>query len=234
MEKKMNKIDVKNTNNDYKVGIEKIEKFITKEHYIIKHFINALNHLILVEMDIKEWINKKEKQAKIIPYYKSNDNIILKFGADDFLYNKPFPMKQCIDAYGSAIYDINGIEVSLFNTYGEKDYINKRYENTNYISLLPVCFIYDDFIEVADIVLLKKIMPRKKFFIFNHMISKIPKELKNIKIGGYNAFRFYPSERLLSLRLLNKNVDIPQVYKCLDSEDWESLPQVKIHLEPLI
>ena len=230
----MNKSEIKDINDEHKIGIEKIENFMIKEHYMIKHFINALNHLILVEMDIKEWVNKKEKQAKIIPYYKSNDHIVLKFGADDFLYNKPFPMIECIDAYGSAIYNMNGIEISLFNTYGEKDYIEKRYENTNYVPLLPICFIYDDFIEVADIVLSKKIMPRKKFFIFNHMIGKIPKELKNIKIGGYNAFRFYPTERLLSLKLLDKNIDIPQIYRHLDSEDWESSPQIKIHLELLI
>lgn len=223
--------EIKVLKNENKNGVEKIESFLFKDFYMIKHFINALNSLVLVEMDIKEWANKKERQKKIIPYYKKNGNIILNFGAEDFLYNKSFPLINCIDAYGSVTYDINGNNVSLLNTYGEKHFIEKRYDNTNFIPLISTCFIYEDNIEVADIVLYKKIMPRKKFFVYNHMIGKIPKELKGIEFGGYKAFRFYPTERLVSLKLLNKSFKVPQVYKHLDSEDWESDPYVKIHLE---
>jgi hypothetical protein len=223
--------EIKVVKNECKNGIEKIESFLFKDYYIMKHFINALNSLILVEMDIKEWVNKKERQNKIIPYYKKNDNVLLKFGAEDFLYNKSFPLVKCIDAYGSAIYNVNGNNISLLNTYGDKYFIDKRYDNTNFVPLISICFIYEDNIEVADIVLSKKIMPRKKFFIYNHMIGKIPKELKNLELGGYKAFRFYPNERLVSLKLLNKNFKVPQIYKHLDSEDWESDPYVKIHLE---
>lgn len=223
--------EIKVIKNEHKNSIEKIESFLFKDYYIIKHFINALNGLVLVEMDIKEWVNKKERQNKIIPYYKKNDNIILKFGAEDFLYNKSFPLIKGIDAYGSAVYNINGNNVFLLNTYGEKYFLEKRYNNTNFAPLISVCFMYEDNIEVADIVLSKKIMPRKKFFVYNHMTGKIPKELIGIELGGYKAFHFYPTERIVSLKLLNKNFKIPQIHKHLDSEDWESEPYIKIHLE---
>jgi hypothetical protein len=231
----MNNIEIKSSKEDIKGAVKKIESYMIKEHYMIKHFINALNSLIFVEMDIKEWINKKEKQTKIIPYYKKGDNVILKFDANDFLINKPFPLIKYIDAYGSALYDLNGIKTILLNTYGEIKEMEKRYDNTNYVPLMPICFIYDEYVEVADIVISKKIMPRKKFFIYNHMIGIIPPKLRDIEVGGNNAFHFYPQDRIVSIKIKPNMCDkIPQIYKHLDSEDWESLPYIKMNLELLI
>jgi len=231
----MNNVDIKKSKEDKKNAITKIENYMISEHYMIKHFVLALNSLIFMEMDIKEWNNKKEKQIKVIPYYKKNDNIFLKFDANDFLINKPFPLIEYIDAYGSALYDLNGVKTILLNTNGEAKRIEKRYKNTDYIPLMPICFIHGEYIEVADIVISKKIIPRKKFFIYNHMIGIIPKELSEIKVGGNNAFRFYPQDRIVSVRvqpdMCNK---IPQIYKHLDSEDWQSLPYMKINLQLLI
>jgi hypothetical protein len=212
-------------------NILKIENNIINNN-MIKHFINALNHLILVEMDIKEWNNKK-RQPKIIAYYRENEKITVSFDLNDFMLNKPFALIECIDAYGSAKYDVNGIPTIVLNTCGENENVIKRYpENSLFTSILTFCILYGNNIEVADMVISKKILPRKKFFIKNHMIGIIPKELKNIKLGGKNAFYFYPEERLISLRVDSKD-KIPIIYRHKDSEDWISKPYIKINLENL-
>lgn len=224
-------------NEEQKNGIEKVENFSDGKQYMIKHFVNALNHLVLIEMDGKEWANKKDRQPKIIPYYKDiNGEVIINFDTSDFLINKPFPLIKGVDAYGSAIYNVNGIYVTLLNTYGEDDDIAERYPaNSKYVPILPICYIYDKYVEVADIVILKSIMPRKRFSIQNHMIGIIPEELRELEFGGKRAFYFYPNERFVSLRVKSKDYkSISQVYRHKDSEDWISTPRIKVHLQPSI
>jgi hypothetical protein len=214
--------------------INEIENFVSVN--IIKHFVNALNSLILVEMDGKEWGNKKERQSKIVPYFKDKNNeIIISFNTNDFLINKLFPLIKSLDAYGTAIYDVNGINVTLLNTYNnnDKNELNERYSlEKKYTPIITFCYIYNKYIEVADIVLLNKMLPRKRLSIHNHMIGIIPKELRNLEFSGKEVFCYYPSERFISLRVKTKDYkSISQIYKHKDSEDWMSSSRVKIHLE---
>lgn len=193
-------------------------------------------HLLLYEMDEKELSNKR-RRSKLLPFYrwetKHGIEARFYFDSEDFLKNRPYPIVEVLDAYGTVTYDIDGTNVTLFDMYGEEDENVGRWPIEKKFSVVcTVCIMYDNKIEVADIIVNKNLLPRKNMKLAFHMKGIIPSSLQGFRFFGKRSFYFYPQERFVSMRLSREDyANVPEELKHKKSEGWASSPRVKIQLE---
>jgi hypothetical protein len=202
---------------------------------MIEKIFHAMNELIFYELDERECNKKMRRKERMLPFYREKvhgkSHIAFDFNAEDFLANKFFKANTILDAYGTVEYDIDGISTILLNTYGEEDIAKiKRFSRRSpYVSIFTICIIYNNKIEVADVVTSRSVLPRKKMKILNHMIGDIPKELQGISFQGKRAFYFNDKGGAVSLRLKDEDyADVPDKYKHIEAKGWVSGPRVKV------
>lgn len=202
---------------------------------LIRHFYNELRQMIIYEIDINE-VENIQPRAKIIPFYRyASDNkqiVIFYFDAEYFLLNKTFKVLKRLDAYGSTMYEVDNKSVILLNTYGEEDNALEYFLDSKVVSVFTICIIYDNIVEVADVVNSKSILPRKKLELRNYMYAELPKELQGADFSGKRAFYFYRKDSLLSLRIKQDiYTKLPESLKHIEAENWVSGPRTLIKLK---